>query len=73
MTSCRLRGLGPDDWLPEWYECSAVLILRCVIGVLTGVSAVEWYGRQHTGRIAWDDVLVVVVPVVLRGMTNGRA
>ena len=33
--------------------------------MLTGVSAVGWFAWQHTGRIAWGDVLAAVIVVLL--------
>jgi hypothetical protein len=34
------------------------------------VSAVGWYAWQHTGRIAWNDVLAAVILVVRWVMAN---
>jgi hypothetical protein len=31
----------------------------------TGVRGVNWHTWQHTGRIAWGDVLAAVILVVL--------
>jgi hypothetical protein len=38
--------------------------------MLTGLSAVGWSAWQHTGRIAWGDVLAAVILVVLCVMAN---